>query len=72
MTSRFPKAFELERLARFYEEQLAKYQVDKEAAVGLLTNGEFPRDETLDVPTLAACTMVAHTLMNLDEAIVRY
>lgn len=72
LTSRFPKAFELERLARFYEEQLAKYQVDKEAAVGLLTNGEFPRDETLDVPTLAACTMVAHTLMNLDEAIVRY
>ena len=48
---------------------LAHYQAEPKAAAQLLTTGETKPDPKLDVPTLAAYTMVANELMNLDEVL---
>jgi hypothetical protein len=37
----------------------------------LLAVGESPRDEKLDAPELAAWTMVATTVLNLDETVTK-
>jgi hypothetical protein len=37
----------------------------------LVRVGERPRNETLDVPELAAYTMVANLILNLDETITK-
>ena len=48
---------------------LAHYQAEPKAAAQVLTTGETKPDPKLDVPTLAAYTMVANELMNLDEVL---
>ena len=48
---------------------LAHYKGDPKAAEQLLAVGETKPDAKLDVPTLAAYTMVANELMNLDEVL---
>ena len=48
---------------------LQHYEQDAEDASQLLAAGEFPVDENLDKSELAAWTMMASQLMNLDEAL---
>jgi len=48
---------------------LAHYQAAPKAAAQLLSVGETKPDAKLDPPTLAAYTMVANELMNLDEVL---
>jgi hypothetical protein len=48
---------------------LAHYKAEPKAAEELLAVGETKPDTKLDVPTLAAYTMVANELMNLDETL---
>ncbi len=48
---------------------LAYYQSHADDAKQLLAVGESPVDASLDVPTLAAWTMVCNELMNLDEVL---
>jgi len=48
---------------------LAHYQADPKAAEQLLTVGDSKPDAKLDAPKLAAYTMVANELMNLDEVL---
>jgi len=48
-----------------------KFQNDREAAAQLLSVGEYPRDRRLAVEPLAAMTMVASTILNLDEVIMK-
>jgi phage tail protein X len=48
---------------------LAHYQAKPEEAKLLLAVGETKPDATLDAPKLAAYTMVANQLMNLDEVL---
>ena len=43
------------------------YQESPEAARQLVTQGDSPTDEALDVAELATWTMVANTLMNRDD-----
>ena len=51
------------------DDLLAHYQADPKEAQELLAVGETKPDAKLDVPTLAAYTMVANELMNLDEVL---
>ncbi len=67
--ARAPKPEELKVLQRLHEQQLAAYQADKAAALQLLSVGESPRNERLDTAELAAWTMVASAVLNLDETI---
>ena len=48
---------------------LAHYRSHVEDARKLVAVGESRADPVLDVPTLAAWTMVANEMMNLDEVL---
>jgi hypothetical protein len=58
-------------LVKLYDQQLAHYQSDREAAVKLLAVGESKRDESLDASEHAAWTMMANLILNLDETITK-
>lgn len=62
---------ELRALLEVYEAQLAEYRKDREAAKKLVSVGEAPRNESLDVAELAAWTSVANAIFNLDEMITK-
>ncbi|QJE95071.1 DUF1553 domain-containing protein [Luteolibacter luteus] len=48
---------------------LAAYRADADAAKALIANGETKADSVLDVPELAAWTLVSSQLLNLDETL---
>lgn len=70
-TSRRPTADELSVLVPLYQAQLAAYQADKDGANKLVSYGDSKRNETLEVSELAAWTMMANLVMNLDEAVTK-
>ncbi len=69
--ARTPRAQELDVLVRLYEENLSKYQQDGAAAQAMVKNGakEMPKD--VDVAELAAWTVIANVLLNLDETVTK-
>ena len=70
-TSRAPKETELAELGALLERLRAHYAADQDAARALLEVGDRPL-ETRHAPSeLAAWTLLASTLLNLDEVIVR-
>jgi hypothetical protein len=70
-TARLPAERERAILQRVYQLQKTRFTRDREAALRLLQTGEAPRDEKLDVVELASWTMVASTILNLDEVLTR-
>ena len=54
-----------------YGDYLSEYQMDRQAALDLVSEGESLRDETLDISQLAAYQMVASLILNLDGTITR-
>ena len=68
VTSRFPKEEELSLLVSMYEKELEQFQGKEKSAEELLAVGDAPWDHHLDRLQLAALTVVANTLFNLDEA----
>jgi mono/diheme cytochrome c family protein len=70
-TARRPSERELAVLERIYQEQLRTYQQNPEAAAKLLSVGESPRNGQLDPIELAAWSMVASVILNLDEAVTK-
>ncbi len=70
-TARKPSAEETRVLRELLNQQLAVYRADKKAAADLLHNGESKADPKLDASELAAWTMVASTVLNLDETITK-
>ena len=71
VTSRKPTAAEQKILKATLDKQLARYQKDKEAAEKLIKYGETPAKAGLDPVELAAYTMVANLLLNLDEVVTK-
>src|SRR5687768_13415141 len=69
--ARPPSTAEASVLKRIYDRQLAYYQPDGGAANKLLSVGESPADRGLDRASLAAWTVVASVILNLDEAVVK-
>ncbi|HXG08965.1 MAG TPA: DUF1553 domain-containing protein, partial [Gemmataceae bacterium] len=67
--ARRPDAVELAELAAAYRDHLATYTRDVEAAKKLIALGESKPDPSLDPSELAAWTMVANLVLNLDEVI---
>jgi hypothetical protein len=70
-TGRAPQPAELKILRAGFHKHLAHYRRDKAAARKLVSAGEAPRDERLDVSELAAYTTVATLILNLDEVITK-
>ena len=69
--ARAPSPAEFAVLRGIYEKQLARFKASPEAAKKLLSVGEASRDESLDVAELAAWSIVASSLMNLDETLTK-
>lgn len=70
-TGRAAKDRELAALRKVYHEQLARYRKNVASAVELLKVGEAPYDNRFNLSELAAWTMVASTLLNLDETMTK-
>lgn len=70
-TARLPGADEKEILLGLYNEQLTRYQTDPDAAEGFVSVGDSPRRDGIDTAALAAMTMVANTILNLDETVTK-
>jgi hypothetical protein len=69
--SRSPTKAEQQRLIRFYQEQLRSFESDPQAAETLTSQGATARPSQVDVRRLAAWTMVANALLNLDETLTK-
>jgi hypothetical protein len=68
-TSRLPGEHERTVLTDLYRYNLDRYQTNPETALKLLSQGESPRDPSLDPNQLAAWTNVASLILNLDETV---
>jgi hypothetical protein len=70
-TGRKPAAEELKVLLTVFSQELADYQKDKGAAEKLLGVGDFKAKNDLDKAELAAWSMIASMILNLDETITK-
>ena len=68
---REPASRESQVLALSLAKYRTVYESDEEAAKALLATGESSRDKTLAPAEHAAWTMIAQTILNLDETITQ-
>jgi len=68
-TCRKPTSAELARLRRSLEKYTDRFRQSPGAAEQFVSQGESPRNQSLDVIDLAAHTAVASVLINMDESI---
>jgi hypothetical protein len=69
--ARQPTAAESAVLGRLFDQQLAVYRGDSAAAQKLLHVGDSPHNKKLDPAELAAWSVVASAILNLDETITK-
>ena len=67
--SRRPEADEVEIARGALQTHLARFESDTEAAAKLVAYGESKADEAIDISELAAYTLVANLILNLDETV---
>jgi hypothetical protein len=70
-TGRRPQPGEIAVLRQVFEQQLAVFRRDHQAASKLLAVGESTRNEKLDAAELAAWAMVSSAILNLDETVTK-
>jgi len=68
-TGRRPRLAELAILGQSLNDQLERFRGDAQSAKAILENGESQPDPQLDPVELAAYTVVAQLIINLDETI---
>ena len=71
VTSRRPAAPELKVLRDLLTQQLTGYQKDRKAAGDLILVGDSKPDDGLNQAELAAWTVVASAILNLDETVTK-
>ncbi len=71
VTGRQPSPAEARILVDAFNYQLDTFQSKPDAAPKFASQGEFPRDQKLDVRQLAAYTALASLVMNLDETLTK-
>jgi hypothetical protein len=69
--SRRPRAIELELMDQLFRSELKGFITNKKRAEALAHIGEYPTDSSLDESYVAAYTIVANTILNYDEAIIK-
>jgi hypothetical protein len=69
--ARAPGPKEVERLAALFQSELKNYQADAKAAGKMAGRDADTASGKLDTAELAAWTVVANVLLNLDEAITK-
>ncbi len=71
VTSREPSPEELDVLTEMYQVNLSHYQKHQDDANKLLAVGDAPRDPSLDTASMAAATLTANLIFNLDETVTK-
>lgn len=71
LTSRLPRPEEVSLMKQLYSEELADFKKQPKRAIELLSVGEYKRDMKLNPEELAAYTIVASSIMNFDEFVVK-
>jgi len=71
VTGRMPSPAELKLLLAGLEEDRASFEASPESAKELLAVGDLTADSSLDAVELAAWTLTANVLLNLDEVVTR-
>jgi hypothetical protein len=71
VTARLPSEQELDILESLLTDAREKYSADEETAKQLISVGESKPNEPISPPEQAAWTVVASTLLNLDETLTR-
>jgi hypothetical protein len=71
LTSRSPRPQEVALLKDLYAQEQADFAKNPKRAAALLTVGEYPFDKTLNPTELAANAVVASTIMNFDEFVIK-
>jgi hypothetical protein len=69
--AREPMAAEAERLSGFYQDALVEFRAEQDAAQKMATEPLGPAPEGTDLAELAAWTVVANVLLNLDEMLMK-
>jgi hypothetical protein len=69
--ARTPTPAEVEQLLALYRDNLAKYRKDPTAALTLATSRLSPPPSSMNPAELAAWTVVANVLLNLDEMLTK-
>jgi hypothetical protein len=70
-TARRPSSIESKILLDSFYSHLDDYHRDRQAALNLISQGEYARDEKLAASDLAAYAAVASLILNLDETITK-
>jgi hypothetical protein len=71
LTSRKPDSKEKQILRELYDDELKDFSHNPKRMKSILAVGEYPVDKTLDPAQLAAGTIVASTVMNFDEFLIK-
>jgi hypothetical protein len=71
LTSRHPRPPEQSIMLELFNQQRTYFRAHPAAAAEFLKNGDAPSDAVLDVPQLAAISVVASTLLNFDECVMK-
>jgi hypothetical protein len=71
VTARAPQADELQIVLDTYDRHYQRYTEDDNAAEELIAYGDSETDSKLDTAELAAYTLVANMIFNLDESITK-
>lgn len=70
--SRDPNSKESKEVLEYYKAEKSKYDLNKNAALKLLSIGQYPHPSNLDVTEAAAWMMTCSLLFNLDESLTKY
>ncbi|MDF1812103.1 MAG: PSD1 and planctomycete cytochrome C domain-containing protein [Verrucomicrobiales bacterium] len=70
-TSRYPDKEEVQVVKNALDQHRNRYLSDENAAAELITYGESKPDDSLSKPELAAYTLVANLILNLDETVCK-
>jgi len=71
LAGRAPTAAEMKILVSGFEKRRSKYEKDVASAEKLLKFGDLPLEAKVPKPELAAYTLVASTILNLDEVVTK-
>lgn len=71
VTARIPQADEVDVVSAALNQHRTRYAADTEAATQLISYGESKADPALPPAELAAWTMIANLLLNLDEVVTK-
>ena len=69
--SRKPNPREIDVLRTLFQKHRTEYDADRDAARKLVSTGDRPAPDNIDIAELAAWTSVTRVILNLHETITR-